>query len=135
MTKRETYLATIEILKAMDGTEELVKAYEDYIAKLDTKTSTRKEDPVKVALKAKVLKAVSESEKPLSIDEIKETDEELAQCKGSQKISAYLSQLRKEGKVKRVMDGKKSKYTLGLDAEYLKDHPELVESESEEVGE
>ena len=75
------------------------------------RTGTTKTQKENEGIKEKIIDALVRIATPVSITELQEQDEEMAQY-SNQKISALLTQLIKEEKVVRNKDKKKSVFTI-----------------------
>ena len=112
-TKKELFGEVREIVER-EGRTDLVEFVDHELELLEKKanrtgtTKTQKENEV---IKTKIIDALVRIATPVSITELQEQDEEMAQY-SNQKISALLTQLIKEEKVVRNKDKKKSVFTI-----------------------
>lgn len=112
-TKRELFGEVREIVER-EGRTDLIEFVDHELELLEKKanrtgtTKTQKENEI---IKAKIIDALVKIATPVSITELQEQDEEMAQY-SNQKISALLTQLIKEERVVRNKDKKKSVFTI-----------------------
>lgn len=113
MTKREMFVA---IRTAVADNTEMVNFIDHEIELLDHKSATPKK-PTKTQVendgyKADILTALSGADKPVTIKELQASCPSIEGLTG-QRVSALLSQLRKEGQVKRDYVKKVAYFSLG----------------------
>lgn len=113
MTKKEMFN---EILKVVADNAEMTEFIRHEIELLDNKAKTPKK-PTKVQLendlfKADILVALSEADKAVTIKELQAICPSIAGLTG-QRVSALLSQLRKDGQVCRDYEKKVAFFSLG----------------------
>jgi len=116
VTKKENFGAIVEVLRNA-GRTDLVEVMEHEIELLNKKatsgkmTKTQEENEV---IKAKIVAKLTELGKAVSITELINEDEEIAEMtKGSnQKVSALMTQLKNAGTVERVQDKKTAKFKI-----------------------
>ena len=112
-TKKELFGEVREIVER-EGRTDLVEFVDHELELLNKKanrtgaTKTQKENE---GIKEKIIEALVRIATPVSITELQEQDEEMAQY-SNQKISALLTQLIKEEKVVRSKDKKKSLFSI-----------------------
>lgn len=112
-TKRELFGEVKEIVKR-EGRTDLVEFVDHELELLEKKanrTGTTKTQKENEGIKEKIIEALVRIATPVTITELQEQDEEMAQY-SNQKISALLTQLIKEEKVVRNKDKKKSVFTI-----------------------
>lgn len=112
-TKRELFGEVREIVER-EGRTDLIEFVDHELELLNKKanrTGTTKTQKENEGIKEKIIEALVRIATPVSITELQEQDEEMAQY-SNQKISALLTQLIKEEKVVRSKDKKKSLFTI-----------------------
>lgn len=112
-TKRELFGEVREIVERESRTDliEFVDHELELLEKKANRTGTTKTQKENEVIKTKIIDALVKIATPVSITELQEQDEEMAQY-SNQKISALLTQLIKEEKVVRNKDKKKSVFTI-----------------------
>ena len=115
MTKKEMYN---QILTVVADNAEMVEFIKHEIELLDNKAKTPKK-PTKVqveneGLKANILLALSEADAPVTIKELQAVCPSIAELT-PQRVSALLSQLRKDKQVRREYVKKVAYFTLGAE--------------------
>ena len=128
VTKRERFAQLMEIVKASDveNSAELVSFIEHEVELL-TKKNSRSDKPTKTqveneTIKAQIVSILERVGKPMTVTQLL-AENELADL-SNQKVSALLTQLRKNNKVVRTIEKKVAFYSL----------PDEVE-DTEEMGE
>ena len=112
-TKKELFGEVREIVER-EGRTDLVEFVDHELELLNKKanrTGTTKTQKENEGIKEKIIEALVRIATPVTITELQEQDEEMAQY-SNQKISALLTQLIKEEKVVRSKDKKKSLFTI-----------------------
>ena len=112
-TKKELFGEVREIIER-EGRTDLIEFVDHELELLNKKanrTGTTKTQKENEGIKEKIIEALVRIATPVSITELQEQDEEMAQY-SNQKISALLTQLIKEEKVVRNKDKKKSVFTI-----------------------
>lgn len=112
-TKKELFGEVREIVER-EGRTDLIEFVDHELELLNKKanrTGTTKTQKENEGIKEKIIEALVRIATPVSITELQEQDEEMAQY-SNQKISALLTQLIKEEKVVRNKDKKKSVFTI-----------------------
>ena len=112
-TKKELFGEVREIVER-EGRADLVEFVDHELELLNKKanrTGTTKTQKENEGIKEKIIEALVRIATPVTITELQEQDEEMAQY-SNQKISALLTQLIKEEKVVRNKDKKKSVFTI-----------------------
>ena len=112
-TKKELFGEVREIVER-EGRTDLIEFVDHELELLNKKanrTGTTKTQKENEGIKEKIIEALVRIATPVSITELQEQDEEMAQY-SNQKISALLTQLIKEEKVVRSKDKKKSVFTI-----------------------
>lgn len=116
MTKKEMFA---QILAVVANNADMVAFIEHEIELLDNKSKSPKK-PTKVQLendlfKADILVALSEADKAVTIKELQAICPSIAGLTG-QRVSALLSQLRKDGQVRRNYEKKVAYFSLGSES-------------------
>lgn len=112
-TKKELFGEVREIVER-EGRIDLIEFVDHELELLEKKanrTGTTKTQKENEGIKEKIIEALVRIATPVTITELQEQDEEMAQY-SNQKISALLTQLIKEEKVVRNKDKKKSVFTI-----------------------
>lgn len=112
-TKKELFGEVREIVEREGRTDliEFVNHELELLNKKANRTGTTKTQKENEVIKTKIIEALVRIATPVTITELQEQDEEMAQY-SNQKISALLTQLIKEEKVVRNKDKKKSVFTI-----------------------
>lgn len=115
MTKKEMFA---EIREVVANNEEMVAFIDHEIELLDRKSgSPRKPTKTQVendGFKADILSALAEADKPVTIKELCEMCESIAEL-SNQRITHMLTDLRKDGKVARTYVKKVAYFALGTE--------------------
>ena len=108
-TKRDLFL---EVRKVVAGNEELVAFVDHELELLDKKTSTKstKVNEEQVALMEKIVNALNEIGRSVTISELQKENAEMAEY-SNQKLSAMLKKLVDNKQVTKIVDKKKSYFT------------------------
>lgn len=120
MTQKDYFNAIIEVLKE-NGRDDLVTFCEDRIDKLSRKTSSKKPTKTQVeneGVKDVILTVLGENDTPISATAIA-TDPRVNAS--NQKVSSLLTQLRKDGLVKRTEEKGRAYFSLGSELEESED--------------
>lgn len=107
MTKRQMFG---EILKVVEGNEEMVNFINHEIELLDRKKSSNTESKTQIenkAIKEKIVNALIQVAREVTITELQSINEDMATY-SNQKLSALLKQLVEDGLVERIEDKKKA---------------------------
>lgn len=113
VTKREYFNTLRGIVENLDR-EDLVEFIDHEIELLNKKATSKKPTKIQVEnenIKGLILEGLKNLGKPVTISELQESDENLANL-SNQKISALLTQLIKDNKVVRVEDKRKAYFSL-----------------------
>lgn len=116
ITKRESFKMIIEVLENNDRAD-LVEVMNHEIELLDKKkangkmTKTQTEN---VGIKEIILQALATANEPMTITDLLKNNVELydATAGSNQKVSALMTQLKKENKVVRTTNGKKALFSI-----------------------
>lgn len=108
-TKRDLFL---EVREVVAGNEELVAFVDHELELLDKKTSTKstKVNEEQVALMEKIVNALNEIGRSVTISELQKENAEMAEY-SNQKLSAMLKKLVDNKQVTKMVDKKKSYFT------------------------
>lgn len=108
-TKRDLFL---EVREAVAGNEELVAFVDHELELLDKKASTKstKVNDEQVALMEKIVNALNEIGRSVTISELQKENAEMAEY-SNQKLSAMLKKLVDNKQVTKMVDKKKSYFT------------------------
>ena len=108
-TKRDLFL---EVREVVAGNEELVAFVDHELELLDKKTSTKstKVNEEQVALMEKIVNALNEIGRSVTISELQKENAEMAEY-SNQKLSAMLKKLVDNKQVTKIVDKKKSYFT------------------------
>ena len=109
-TKREFFGEIKEIVK---GNAELVAFIDHELELLNKKTSAKstKVNTEQVELMGKIVNALNKIGRSVTISELQKENAEMAEY-SNQKLSAMLKKLNDSGEVKKIVDGKKSLFTI-----------------------
>jgi predicted transcriptional regulator len=119
-TQKDFFNEIIEVLKE-NGRDDLVVFCEDRIDKLSRKTSSKKPTKTQVeneGVKEVILTVLGENDSPISATAIA-TDPRVNAS--NQKVSSLLTQLRKDGLVKRTEEKGRAYFSLGSELEESED--------------
>lgn len=107
--KRDLFL---EVREVVAGNEELVAFVDHELELLDKKASTKstKTNDEQVALMEKIVNALNEIGRGVTISELQKENAEMAEY-SNQKLSAMLKKLVDAGTVTKIVDKKKSYFT------------------------
>lgn len=114
MTKKDYLLKLIEIVEDanVDNSEEIIDFLKHEVEllkkKSNVKTKTQKENEVLMEV---VFNALAEVEKPMTVSELMEANEEVGTMK-NQKVTALLKKLKEDGRVVRVEDKRKAYFSI-----------------------
>ena len=100
----------VEILKVVEGNEDMVNFINHEIELLDRKKSSNSESKTQIenkAIKEKIVNALTQVAREVTITELQSVNEDMASY-SNQKLSALLKQLVEDGLVERVEDKKKA---------------------------
>lgn len=116
LTKKENFGTIIGVLETA-GRADLVEVMQHEIDLLDKKAKSgkmTKTQEANVAIKAKIVETLTALGKAVSITEMLGASAELAEMVGgsNQKASALVTQLKNEGVVVRLQEGKKATFTV-----------------------
>lgn len=108
-TKRDLFL---EVREVVAGNEELVAFIDHELELLDKKVSTKstKVNDEQVALMEKIVNALNEIGRSVTISELQKENAEMAEY-SNQKLSAMLKKLVDNKQVTKIVDKKKSYFT------------------------
>ena len=108
-TKRDLFL---EVREVVAGNEELVAFVDHELELLNKKTSTKstKVNDEQVALMEKIVNALNEIGRSVTISELQKENAEMAEY-SNQKLSAMLKKLVDNKQVTKIVDKKKSYFT------------------------
>jgi len=108
-TKRDLFL---EVREVVAGNEELVAFVDHELELLDKKASTKstKVNDEQVALMEKIVNALNEIGRSVTISELQKENAEMAEY-SNQKLSAMLKKLVDNKQVTKIVDKKKSYFT------------------------
>lgn len=108
-TKKDLFL---EVREVVAGNEELVAFVDHELELLDKKTSTKstKVNEEQVALMEKIVNALNEIGRSVTISELQKENAEMAEY-SNQKLSAMLKKLVDNKQVTKMVDKKKSYFT------------------------
>ena len=108
-TKRDLFL---EVREVVAGNEELVAFIDHELELLNKKTSTKstKVNEEQVALMEKIVNALNEIDRSVTISELQKENAEMAEY-SNQKLSAMLKKLVDNKQVTKMVDKKKSYFT------------------------
>ena len=108
-TKRDLFL---EVREVVAGNEELVAFIDHELELLDKKASTKstKVNDEQVALMEKIVNALNEIGRSVTISELQKENAEMAEY-SNQKLSAMLKKLVDNKQVTKIVDKKKSYFT------------------------
>lgn len=108
-TKRDLFL---EVREVVAGNEELVAFVDHELELLNKKTSTKstKVNEEQVALMEKIVNALNEIGRSVTISELQKENAEMAEY-SNQKLSAMLKKLVDNKQVTKIVDKKKSYFT------------------------
>lgn len=108
-TKKDLFL---EVREVVAGNEELVAFVDHELELLDKKTSTKntKVNEEQVALMEKIVNALNEIGRSVTISELQKENAEMAEY-SNQKLSAMLKKLVDNKQVTKIVDKKKSYFT------------------------
>lgn len=108
-TKRDLFL---EVREVVAGNEELVAFVDHELELLDKKTSTKstKTNEEQIALMEKIVNALNEIGRSVTISELQKENAEMAEY-SNQKLSAMLKKLVDNKQVTKIIDKKKSYFT------------------------
>lgn len=109
-TKRDLFL---EVREVVAGNEELVAFVDHELELLDKKTSTKstKVNEEQVALMEKIVNALNEIGRSVTISELQKENAEMAEY-SNQKLSAMLKKLVDNRQVTKIVDKKKSYFMV-----------------------
>lgn len=116
ITKRESFKMIIEVLENNDRAD-LVEVMNHEIELLDKKKASGKMTKTQtenVGIKEMILQALATANEPITITDLLKNNVELydATAGSNQKVSALMTQLKKENKVVRTTDGKKALFSI-----------------------
>lgn len=108
-TKRDLFL---EVREVVAGNEELVAFIDHELELLNKKASTKstKVNDEQVALMKKIINALNEIDRSVTISELQKENAEMAEY-SNQKLSAMLKKLVDNKQVTKIVDKKKSYFT------------------------
>lgn len=117
VTKKEMFVAILALISetAPENADILTKFVENEIALLDKRAANKSASKTQKAnegIKSIIMDVLAEIDKPATITEIQNYSTELA-AYTNQKISALLTQMKKEGTVVKTIEKKKSYFSLG----------------------
>ena len=117
VTKKEMFVAILTLISetAPENADVLTKFVENEIALLDKRAANKSASKTQKAnegIKSLIINVLAEIDKPATITEIQNYSTELA-AYTNQKISALLTQMKKEGTVVKTIEKKKSYFSLG----------------------
>ena len=117
VTKKEMFVAILALISetAPENADVLTKFVENEIALLDKRAANKSASKTQKAnegIKSLIINVLAEIDKPATITEIQNYSTELA-AYTNQKISALLTQMKKEGTVVKTIEKKKSYFSLG----------------------
>lgn len=116
ITKRESFKMIIEVLENNDRAD-LVEVMNHEIELLDKKKASGKMTKTQtenVGIKEIILQALATANEPMTITDLLKNNVELydATAGSNQKVSALMTQLKKENKVVRTTNGKKALFSI-----------------------
>ena len=116
ITKRESFKMIIEVLENNDRAD-LVEVMNHEIELLDKKKASGKMTKTQtenVGIKEIILQALATANEPMTITDLLKNNIELydATAGSNQKVSALMTQLKKENKVVRTTNGKKALFSI-----------------------
>ena len=116
ITKRESFKMIIEVLENNDRAD-LVDVMNHEIELLDKKKASGKMTKTQtenVGIKEIILQALATANEPITITDLLKNNVELydATAGSNQKVSALMTQLKKENKVVRTTNGKKALFSI-----------------------
>ncbi len=116
ITKRESFKMIIEVLENNDRAD-LVEVMNHEIELLDKKKTSGKMTKTQtenVGIKEMILQALAKANEPITITDLLKNNVELydATAGSNQKVSALMTQLKKENKVVRTTNGKKALFSI-----------------------
>ena len=116
ITKRESFKMIIEVLENNDRAD-LVEVMNHEIELLDKKKTSGKMTKTQtenVGIKEMILQALATANEPITITDLLKNNVELydATAGSNQKVSALMTQLKKENKVVRTTNGKKALFSI-----------------------
>ena len=116
ITKRESFKMIIEVLENNDRAD-LVEVMNHEIELLDKKKASGKMTKTQtenVGIKEIILQALATANEPMTITDLLKNNVELydATAGSNQKVSALMTQLKKENKVIRTTNGKKALFSI-----------------------
>ena len=116
ITKRESFKMIIEVLENNDRAD-LVEVMNHEIELLDKKKASGKMTKTQtenVGIKEIILQALATANEPITITDLLKNNVELydATAGSNQKVSALMTQLKKENKVIRTTNGKKALFSI-----------------------
>lgn len=116
ITKRESFKMIIEVLENNDRAD-LVEVMNHEIELLDKKKASGKMTKTQtenVGIKEIILQALTTANEPITITDLLKNNVELydATAGSNQKVSALMTQLKKENKVVRTTNGKKALFSI-----------------------
>lgn len=116
ITKRESFKMIIEVLENNDRAD-LVEVMNHEIELLDKKKASGKMTKTQtenVGIKELILQALATANEPITITDLLKNNVELydATAGSNQKVSALMTQLKKENKVVRTTNGKKALFSI-----------------------
>ena len=114
-TKRDLFL---EVREVVAGNEELVAFIDHELELLNKKASTKstKVNDEQVALMKKIINALNEIDRSVTISELQKENAEMAEY-SNQKLSAMLKKLVDNKQVTKIVDKKKSYFTTAETSE------------------
>lgn len=116
ITKRESFKMIIEVLENNNRTD-LIEVMNHEIELLDKKKASGKMTKTQtenVGIKEIILQALATANEPITITDLLKNNVELydATAGSNQKVSALMTQLKKENKVVRTTNGKKALFSI-----------------------
>ena len=116
ITKRESFKMIIEVLENNDRAD-LVEVMNHEIELLDKKKASGKMTKTQtenVGIKEIILQALATANEPITITDLLKNNIELydATAGSNQKVSALMTQLKKENRVVRTTNGKKALFSI-----------------------
>lgn len=116
ITKRESFKMIIEVLENNDRAD-LVEVMNHEIELLDKKKTSGKMTKTQtenVGIKEMILQALATANEPVTITDLLKNNVDLydATAGSNQKVSALMTQLKKENKVVRTTNGKKALFSI-----------------------
>lgn len=116
ITKRESFKMIIEVLENNDRAD-LVEVMNHEIELLDKKKTSGKMTKTQtenVGIKEMILQALATAKEPITITDLLKNNVDLydATAGSNQKVSALMTQLKKENKVVRTTNGKKALFSI-----------------------